>query len=78
MLEGQVQVTSTFSLLLINAAQPAYRRLPEEKRERLVAAARELFTETGLENTSTMAVILHCRSGIRAAIEGYAPSGKPD
>jgi AcrR family transcriptional regulator len=40
----------------MNATQPAYRRLPEEKRERLVAAARELFAENGLENTSTMAI----------------------
>jgi AcrR family transcriptional regulator len=40
----------------MSVTQPAYRRLPEEKQERILASARELFAENGLENTSTKAI----------------------
>ena len=38
------------------AATPAYRRAPEEKRELLLAAARELFVQHGYEHTSTQQI----------------------
>jgi AcrR family transcriptional regulator len=50
----------------MNATHPAYRRLPEEKRERLLASARELFAENGLQNTSTMAIAK--RAGVSEGI----------
>jgi AcrR family transcriptional regulator len=39
--------------------EPAYRRAPEQKRQLLMAAARELFKANGYDETSTMEIAQH-------------------